>query len=644
MSILRLCSWGSILAGIFRGSFILGGCLCLVFSSRVYAQQPHVYSQFFVNPYVYNSALAGLEGHTAVFLVYRSQWQGINDAPEISHVNWHVPLRRSFALGSQFSNQRLGPLTDNSFKVTTAYLLSIDRTHFFRFGLSLGGGARSVSFPDLIDASGLYSSRNTGYLQGYLENSSYFLADAGLMYHFGRFNIGASFPDLIARAVIHTGTLSPVVSRPLDNIFFTMDYRLPLFNDNVALEPHGVYRFSALGTNQWEMVMIFHILHTVWLGASYRQDAGGNLLTGFKMLESFALGYSYEIPFFSDLSPYTTGSHEVHIGIHIGAKKRHAAHSSSFIKSHSKSLEERLAEKAIKEGEEAQASEGELLDLLDMEAEDITPPLEAPVVVPPAVVPPVPAAAAAAPLPSAVQLEEDQTLKLRDSDETWRPQVEEEPYVRSGDEGLEEAVTLFREGDPTEKTYALGWVPLPRGGAQKTWSLQEDVPLEKRKNSEGRDELVAVWTLKDSGGLRTNRSVVFPIYSADELERIIQEEGAIRRKTIPIYLSNKETSRAYKDDYIKLGTVVRKGNHIMELPIGSYVIAGSFRSYENAERFSISLGRKGYVSSVGYNSERELFYVDVFSSLDLTRVRAERDSLRKKALFKNVWVLTVIPR
>ena len=68
-----------------------------------FSQQPQVYNQFFMNPYIYNPAYAGVEGHAAIFVMYRDQWTQIESAPKISHASFHVPLEGGIALVTRAS-------------------------------------------------------------------------------------------------------------------------------------------------------------------------------------------------------------------------------------------------------------------------------------------------------------------------------------------------------------------------------------------------------------------------------------------------------------------------------------------------------------------------------------------------------------
>jgi hypothetical protein len=93
--------------------------------------------------------------------------------------------------------------------------------------------------------------------------------------------------------------------------------------------------------------VIFHLKHLVWVGGSYRQDAGAIGLLGFKLKEKIGVGYSYEIGS-SQTGSLLGATHEVHIGFHIGSKKKHHKHSHSFIKSHSLSPAQRAKKEQAK--------------------------------------------------------------------------------------------------------------------------------------------------------------------------------------------------------------------------------------------------------------------------------------------------------
>jgi hypothetical protein len=88
---------------------------------------------------------------------------------------------------------------------------------------------------------------------------------------------------------------------------------------------------------------------------------------------------------------------------------------------------------------------------------------------------------------------------------------------------------------------------------------------------------------------------------------------------------------------------VKKGNHPDELPVSHYVIVGTFRLKENAQRYSNMLFDEGYANQFGFVTAKNVYYVYVHNSEALEQTRAIRDRFRKMNSFQfaESWVLTV---
>ena len=196
---------------------------------------PIVYNQFFMNPYVYNPAYAGVEGHAVVFATYKNQWAGINGAPSVYNANFHIPLKGGLAFGAMASSRQAGPYNLSSGKVSAGYLISIDREHFFRFGMSLGAGSNTLNLNEV--------EPNDLTFNTLVPNSAFMIGDVGVAYHFGHFNVGISLPKLFDYQTFTTEDGFQVTPKPQDNIMFKMNYRGHI-NDDIAIEPHVLYRYN----------------------------------------------------------------------------------------------------------------------------------------------------------------------------------------------------------------------------------------------------------------------------------------------------------------------------------------------------------------------------------------------------------------
>ncbi|MDP4680129.1 MAG: PorP/SprF family type IX secretion system membrane protein, partial [Cyclobacteriaceae bacterium] len=215
------------------------GCCILFVTANLIAQEQRVFSQFFMNPYLYNSAYAGVEGHSTLFIMHRAQYSALNGGPSFSHITFHTPMEKGVGIGGMLFNETEGGILKTSgFKATASYLIAHDRKHYFRFGMSLGAGTTSLDASDPAIAADIFADPAFANL-----SNKYLIADFGITYHFDHFNIGLSIPNLVSREVISSQTFSPIKISPLDNMLLKVNYRSHI-SDNFAIEPHILYRYS----------------------------------------------------------------------------------------------------------------------------------------------------------------------------------------------------------------------------------------------------------------------------------------------------------------------------------------------------------------------------------------------------------------
>ena len=153
----------------------------------------------------------------------------------------------------------------------------------------MGAVVRSVDLSTLAEATYLFEQRQE-FLSPYLDNTTALQGDFGLMYHFGRFNVGLSLPELFAASPIATDPFTSPAFRPWNNIIFKTYYRHSFLDDKLAIDPNILYKYSAAGNSQYEFTMLLHILHWIWTGVSFRQDVGYIGLAGAKFNHRLAFG------------------------------------------------------------------------------------------------------------------------------------------------------------------------------------------------------------------------------------------------------------------------------------------------------------------------------------------------------------------
>ena len=428
-----------------------------------FAQQPIVFNQFYMNPYLYNPAYAGVEGHSVFYGLYQQQWSGINGAPTTMHGSFHAPLPGGIGIGfSGYNIEQGGLLSTTAGKASVSYLLTLDLKHNIRFGLSVGGGSQMLDYGDIDDPF-------DPAFANIADNSAFGLADFGLTYHAGHFNFGFSIPNLISYdKFIDNDSSNPIRIKPLDNLMLQTYFRGHL-SDNIAIEPHLVYRYNNYGTSQLEGTLLLHLFHVIWVSGTYREDMNIVGTAGVKLKGRFGLGYSYEtgnLNIMNDLGP----SHEIHLGIHLGKRKPHAKHTSSFINS-------KRPEKEEKEEE---------VDTVVIEKIDT------------------------------VIIERTDTIAL---DKPWQLDDTRGEVLKTTENGDEQkAIVVQHASQDGTIEEAITWVP-----ADESWEMIGDQTKEIRTNPEGNTEIGVQYVKTNKEGQSDSLVIWEPTMSKEAIDSIIDK-------------------------------------------------------------------------------------------------------------------------
>ena len=548
-------------------------------SFSVFAQQPILFNQFYMNPYLYNPAYAGIEGHSVFYGLYQQQWSGVNDAPTTIHGSFHAPLPGGIGIGfAGYNIEQGGLLNTTAGKASVSYLLTLDLKHHIRFGLSVGGGSQMLNYGELDDPF------DPAYAN-IADNSTFGLADFGLTYHSGHFNFGFSIPNLISYdKFTDKDSSDPIRIKPLDNLMLQTYYRGHL-TDNIAIEPHVVYRYNNYGTSQLEGTLLLHLYHVVWVGGTYREDMNFIGTAGVKVKGRFGLGYSYEtgnLNIMNDLGP----SHEIHLGIHLGKRKPHAKHTSSFINSKRPEKEE------------------EKVDTVVIEKIDT------------------------------VIIERIDTVEL---DKPWELDETRGEVVITTETGEERKAVVVqhvtREGIIEE---AITWVP-----ANESWEMISDQTKEIRTNADGIVEIGVQYVKTNEEGEAESVMVWEPTMSKEAIDAIIEKatmKPDVQEEVISEAPEEVVVEEVAPEEEVYIEEVV-KGNHLLELPEGVYIVAGVFEIYENADKFSDELFLKGYHEAlVGYVSEKGFYYTVIYRSENVADLKSKLFRERKKKGMGKIWI------
>ncbi len=87
---------------------------------------------------------------------------------------------------------------------------------------------------------------------------------------------------------------------------------------------------------------------------------------------------------------------------------------------------------------------------------------------------------------------------------------------------------------------------------------------------------------------------------------------------------------------------VKKGNHLLELERGYYVVVGVFSNFNDAENYSDELFKRRFYTKYGFTSQTKIYYVYSYHSTNYKSAKTESERLKKlNAKFRENWILSI---
>lgn len=628
MQILR--SITDIFSTVFRFTAILFiYSIGSLFPKESQAQNQPIYNQFFLNPFIYNPAYAGKNPNSMAYLNYRQQWVGIDGAPISYTFMYDTEFKSGLSFGIIAQNDTRGIISTSSGQITIGYGIKFTDSHGLRFGLSAGAGTNSLDLSDdFTDAA----------IQNALDNNFFLLGRVGLNYYYKDLNLSFSIPDLFKRQLLSTSDLSPIEVDPLSNYMIMASGKVNLVPKTLVFNPHVLYRATEDGTNYIEAVGVFDIKELVWIGGSYRQNYGVTGLAGIKVKNYITIGYGYEIPT-SQLSGISNATHEIQLSIRLGKDKIKEAQDkiAALEAKKEKQRKAKEAKQATLKREQDRKATQEKREQLEKEAQEHA---------------------------------EAEEIRKRQRAKEEATRTEEERLKREAQEQVEKPTNKEEQilEDPIDKEITELALPEKE---QKTIVLKKG----NSKDELQEDHYVIVGSLESKE-------------RAEKFTRQLNQQGyqadygySSERKRYYVHLfksSSAEEARTERDKYRKTAKfkdawhlevqvndisdidnseeksipedpiaddhspiVVKRGNHVLELKKGHYVVIGAFSNFKNAEKFSDRVLIMGHQNSFGYSSEKQLYYIYTHQSNSANETRSRRNQLRKIRDFKDAWYLLV---
>lgn len=273
---------------------------------EMFAQQNALFSQYLFNTLAYNPAYAGSRNVATAAALYRSQWVGIEGAPQTGTFTIDAPFANErLGLGMQIISDKVGITKTAGFVMSGAYRIPINDGSL-SFGLQGSLNNYHAGFSTVnLDPSGPVPD------QAFTEdvNKTLYNFGSGIYYRNSRYYAGFSVQDFV-RNRLNNDTIAEgdITARQSAHAYLASGYVFPLgfdFNLKTGVLLKGV-RGAPL---QADFNVTLWIKEAIAIGAEYRTNADIAALMEIKVSPRVSIGYAYDKSV-TTLRTFNSGSHE----------------------------------------------------------------------------------------------------------------------------------------------------------------------------------------------------------------------------------------------------------------------------------------------------------------------------------------------
>lgn len=289
----------------------------ILFSGNfAFAQQLPHFSQYYVNDFLINPAVAGTKDYFEGKSTHRYQWEGITDAPRTYTLSVNGPTKnQKMGLGGYLFTDIVGPTRRTGFNLAYAYHLQLSKELKLSFGISAG----LLQF--VIDGSKI-TLRDEGDVILTNGVQSVLVPDAGFgtyLYH-NKFYVGFSAPQLLNNKVNFFDNGKNPNGRLPAHFFLTGGYKYAISND-FMLEPSFFIKYVDPTPLQYDISLRVLYQQKVWLAGTYRHDDAIAASIGYILNNTFTVAYAYDFTT-TNIRNQISGSHELMIGVRFFKAKK----------------------------------------------------------------------------------------------------------------------------------------------------------------------------------------------------------------------------------------------------------------------------------------------------------------------------------
>jgi len=293
-------------------SIVIG--MALVLSGlRASAQQEVMISQYMFNGLFLNPAYAGSHDYVSTSLLHRSQWVQVDGAPRTSLFSIDGPLMGDrMGVGFTASYDRIGISSDVDLAGHYAYHVKLNERSKLSLGLRAGVSFHSARFDDLV-----YWDTNDPLYQANVRNTAVGKFGFGLYWYSATSFVGLSVPTIHAADGGLVKELGSTVGNYYDQHWYLHAGKVFPLGEYIDIKPTTLIKYLPDAPVQADINCNLLYRERIWFGLGYRTGESVVGMLEYQITPQIRAGYAYDMNT-SKLRTYTSGSHEVMLGIDFG--------------------------------------------------------------------------------------------------------------------------------------------------------------------------------------------------------------------------------------------------------------------------------------------------------------------------------------
>lgn len=307
-----------------KRNYFLLSALVLLFAANAHGQQLGRTTQFALNPYLVNPAIAGTQNAIPIFITYRNQWTGFKGAPVTMTASGHMQGPQNFGFGGILQRDDTGgAISRTGIEASGAYRIDLNNYDGISFGLGLSANQFKVDNSKLV----VVDESDIALNAMQLESTMNIDANFGMLMFGEDYYFGFSSPNLIQSKLKVSG-VKPEENRNARHYNIVGSYTYDL-TEQFDIQSSGLIRFTNNTPPQIDMNVRVGFRPEqsgrdtenpmAWSSISWRLNDAIALSVGGKY-DNFVLAYAMDITTSKAgmMSPFT---HELIVGYTIPGQR-----------------------------------------------------------------------------------------------------------------------------------------------------------------------------------------------------------------------------------------------------------------------------------------------------------------------------------